>query len=187
MTRRALLVWFSRVVYAAAAAAVAAPVAWFLGASQRRTENKDLRQRIARLSELPTGDPQLLSVIGTRQNAWTRHTDETVGRVWVVRQTPTNLPADRTKLSVFNVTCPHSGCPVGIAAQQKGFHCNCHGADFHLDGSRVTDIEGYVNPSPRGLDPLPYELVKDEATGESWVVIEYKSFELGIADRVERT
>ena len=95
MHRRAFLTWFGRSVYAASAAVVAGAGFRFLSVplSATATPVKPLRRRIATLDSLPTGEPQLLPVIGTRQDAWTRHADHVIGRIWVTRTTPADVPA----------------------------------------------------------------------------------------------
>lgn len=186
MHRRAFLTWFGRSVYAASAAVVAGAGFRFLSVplSATATPAKPLRRRIATLDSLPTGEPQLLPVIGTRQDAWTRHADHVIGRIWVTRTTPTDVPPEKTVLSVFNAACPHNGCPIQKATE--GFACHCHGARFHADGSKVSDGDGFANPSPRGMDLLGHQVVRDKATGQWWVEVEYKNFEAGLADQIER-
>lgn len=44
-------------------------------------------------------------------------------------------PGDQTKLLAVNATCTHKGCVVDWNAQEKGFLCPCHAAQFKLDGS----------------------------------------------------
>jgi Rieske Fe-S protein len=143
-----------------------------------------LRRRVARLDELPVGEPRLLLVKGTRQDGWTRHAEQVVGRVWVTRTSPAATPPGQVKVAVFNAACPHSGCVIA-QAEQKGFACHCHGAMFRPDGEKVKR-KGYVNPSPRGMDPLGHVVVKDEASGQWWVEVEYKAFETGLEKRVEK-
>ncbi|HEX6983969.1 MAG TPA: Rieske 2Fe-2S domain-containing protein [Planctomycetaceae bacterium] len=188
MQRRTFLVWFGRAVYTACAAVVAGAGARFVAApiSSAASGGGPVRRRIATLDSLPVGEPQLLSVVGTRQDAWTRHADQVIGRVWVTRTTPPDADPEQTKLAVFNASCPHSGCPVQKAAPE-GYVCHCHGAKFKPDGSKVGDGEGFTNPSPRGMDPLDHRIVKDEATGRWWVEVEYKEYEVGLAERVEKT
>ena len=187
MQRRTFLIWFSRAVYAGCAAVVAGVGARFLAApmSSAAATSGPVRRRIATLDSLPIGEPQLRDVRGVRQDAWTRYPEQVIGRVWVTRTGPAEAPPERAQITVFNASCPHSGCPVQKAAE-TGYLCPCHGAKFQPDGARVTDVEGYTNPSPRGMDPLDHRLVKDEATGRWWVEVEYQEFEVGLAERVEK-
>ncbi|MDQ3330693.1 MAG: Rieske 2Fe-2S domain-containing protein [Planctomycetota bacterium] len=185
MQRRSFLIWFSRTVYTACAATVAAPMLRFLSAPlvSNTASGGPILRRIATLDSLPTGTPQKLAVIGTRADGWTKHPDQVVGHVWVTRTSPPSAPADSAKVSVFNAACPHSGCPIQHAV--ANYVCPCHGAKFNDDGTKVT-ADGYTNPSPRGMDLLDHRLVKDDATGQWWVEVEYKEYEVGIADRVEK-
>src|SRR5690349_11043177 len=112
MHRRTALIWIGRVLYSACAAAVAIPVAGFLRRPGGSGESGAVRRRVVRLDALPTGEPTLVPVFGTRQDAWTRHAEQVVGRVWVVRTTPESAPPAESKLSVFNAACPHAGCPI---------------------------------------------------------------------------
>jgi Rieske Fe-S protein len=184
MQRRSFLIWFGRAVYTACAATVAAPVLRFLAApTAATTSGGPFLRRIATLDSLPAGLPQKLAVIGTRSDGWTKHADQVVGHVWVTRTTPDAVSGDRATVTVFNAACPHSGCPIQHAA--KNYVCPCHGAKFNDDGSKLV-AEGYTNPSPRSMDLLDHRIVKDEATGQWWVEVEYKEYEIGITDRVEK-
>lgn len=185
MQRRSFLIWFSRAVYTACAAVVAAPVLRFLAAPIVSPESSSgpLLRRIATLDNLPVGTPQKLAVVGTRSDGWTKYPDQIVGHVWVTRTSPADVPAETAQISVFNAACPHSGCPILHAA--PAYVCPCHGAKFNADGTLVAG-KGYTNPSPRGMDLLDHRLVKDDATGQWWVEVEYKEYEIGIADRVEK-
>ncbi|MGC1274813.1 MAG: Rieske 2Fe-2S domain-containing protein [Planctomycetaceae bacterium] len=187
MQRRTFLIWFGRSVYTAGAAVVAGAGFRFLSVplAATATSRKPLRRRIATLDSLPTGEPQLLPVIGTRQDAWTRHAEHVIGRIWVTRTSPVDAPPEKTELTVFNAACPHNGCPIQKAAVE-GFACHCHGAKFRPDGSKVDDSDDYVNRSPRGMDLLGHRVVRDQSTGRWWVEVEYKNFEAGLAEQVER-
>jgi Rieske Fe-S protein len=187
MRRRTLLIWFGRSVYTACAAVVAAPIARLLAlpAAAKTSDGGPVRRRIATLDSLSPGQPQLIPVMGTRQDAWVRHPDQVIGRVWVTRLSPPETPPEQTALSVFNAACPHSGCPIQ-QAMSEGYVCHCHGAKFEPDGSLVPSGNGFINPSPRGMDPLEHRVVKDEATDHWWVEVEYKDFEIGIPERVAK-
>jgi len=140
-------------------------------------------RRLATLDSLRTGAPQKLAVVGTRSDGWTKYADQVVGHVWVTRTSPESVPADQAKVTVFSAACPHSGCPIQHLAQN--YVCPCHGAKFNPDGSRVVAAD-YTNPSPRGMDLLDHRIVKDDVTGQWWVEVEYKEYEVGITDRVEK-
>jgi Rieske Fe-S protein len=185
MQRRSLLIWFTRAVYTTCAAVVAAPMLKFLSAplSSETSSQGPLLRRVATLDSLPAGIPQKLAVIGTRSDGWTKHPDQIVGHVWVTRTSPPSVPADRAEVRVFNAACPHSGCPIQHAA--RTYVCPCHGAEFNNDGTKLSK-PGYTNPSPRGMDLLDHHLVEDKATGQWWVEVEFKTYQIGLADRVER-
>ncbi len=51
--------------------------------------------------------------------------------------------------SVFSSVCPHLGCTVQWQAEQKTFHCPCHGGTYAAGGSRL------AGPASRGMDELP--------------------------------
>jgi Rieske Fe-S protein len=187
MQRRTFLIWFGRAVYTAAGAIVAGAGARFLSApmAAAAAASGPVRRRIAMLDSVPVGEPLLLDVKGVRQDAWTRYPEQVIGRVWVTRSSPADAPPEQTKLTVFNAACPHNGCPIQKAAAE-GFQCHCHGARFQPDGSKVSDEEGFTNPSPRGMDPLVHRIVKDGPTGRWWIEVEYREYEIGLTERVEK-
>ena len=187
MQRRTFLIWFGRSVYAAGAAVVAGAGFRFLSVplAATATSRKPLRRRLAALDSVPTGEPQLLPVIGMRQDAWTRHAQHVIGRVWVTRTSPADAPPEQTELTVFNASCPHNGCLIQKDASE-GFACPCHQAKFGPDGSKVGNSDDYANPSPRGMDLLGHRIVQDEASGRWWIEVEYKNFKPGLAEQVER-
>lgn len=37
----------------------------------------------------------------------------------------------------LSATCTHAGCTLDYQADPQQLHCNCHGADFSLDGAVV--------------------------------------------------
>ena len=186
MQRRSFLIWFGRAVYTACAATVAAPMLRFLSAPVASTTSEGpILRRLTTLDSLPTGSPRKLAVVGTRADGWTKYADQVVGHVWVTRTSPASVPADQAKVTVFNAACPHSGCPIQHLA--KNYVCPCHGAEFNDDGTKVKVVaNGSTNPSPRGMDLLDHRIVKDDNTGQWWVEVEYKEYEVGIADRVEK-
>lgn len=186
MQRRSFLIWFGRAVYTACAATVAAPVGRFLSAPIASTVSEgSILSRLTTLESLPAGAPQKLAVVGTRSDGWMKYADQVVGHVWVTRTTPDSVPADQAQVTVFNAACPHGGCPIQHLAQN--YVCPCHGAEFKQDGTKVAIIaNGRPNPSPRGMDLLDHRIVKDDATGQWWIEVEYKEYEVGIADRVEK-
>lgn len=158
-----------------------------LQALRKSGSDGDRVRRVARLKDLPVGKPVAVPIIGAREDAWTVHPDEVLGRVWLVRrkadaQDNTNATA---QVVTFSATCPHLGCAVQHDAKQSRFLCPCHRAVFALDGERVVETKGVQkNPSPRAMDLLECRLVTDETTQEVWVEVTYQKFEQGLTKRV---
>ena len=183
MTRRTALGWLARGLYAACAAAVAVPAVRFLAAPLGRKAGGAVRGRAVQLSMLKPNEPRLAAIRGPRTDAWTRFADEIVGRVWVVRTSPASVPPEDARVEVFSSVCPHNGCQVQ-EARGRGYLCPCHNARFTADGSPAPLPDGRPNPSPRGLDPLEYAVVRDDESGRWWVEVEYRRFETGTSERV---
>ena len=198
-SRRRWLAWAARGVYGACAAAVAWPIGRLLSSPLTAPPVGPVTDRAVRLADLVPGEPTLVSITGERVDAWTRHPDRVVGKAWVIRTSPADVPAAEADVRVFSSTCPHAGCQVsGVvpAAPTRetpepgdapgdaagGLLCPCHGAVFGLDGRRRGTPAGGVNPSPRGLDPLDHRLVEDD-DGTWWVEIEHRAFRVGTPDR----
>ncbi len=184
MTRRMLLALFSRIVAAASAVAALVPNVRFLADPlRRREETGPKRYRLARLAELPVGEPTPFVLRGRQVDAWKVYPSRILGQVWVIRDNDAT-DADHARLRVFSATCPHLGCTVNHDPEKRRFVCPCHAGVFTLDGEPVPSKElGYQNPVPRGMDPLKWSLVEDE-TGELWLEVEYVRFELGRPERV---
>ena len=149
------------------AGALAAPAARFVtgpaegggGAGQPRWI------RVARLGDLPQGEPKRLQVVGDERDAFTRVKDQILGSVWVVRE--------GEKVRALSAICPHLGCAIDIGADKKSFACPCHTSRFALDGAAET------GPSPRGMDPLATRVQ------DGWVEVDYRRFRQGTAERKE--
>ena len=191
MTRRTVLGWLARGLYAGCAAAVAVPALRFLTAPLSKNTGGTVRGRAVQLAQLKPGEPRLAAIRGPRSDAWTRFEDEIVGRVWVVRTSPAGVPPDEVRVDVFSSVCPHNGCQVREAGSAggggdtlSGYLCPCHNARFAADGSPAPLPGGRPNPSPRGLDPLDHAVVRDDDTGRWWIEVEYRNFEIGTAERV---
>lgn len=112
-----------------------------------------------------------MAVTGRRRDAWTSYPQETIGRVWLVRQ---NDGTD-DRVVAFTSVCPHLGCAVNMDAGGARFVCPCHKAAWNLEGNKLHDEQlGHPNPSPRDLDRLECEIVNDDRTGEAWVEVRYQ-------------
>jgi menaquinol-cytochrome c reductase iron-sulfur subunit len=148
------------------AGALAAPAARFLAAPAEVTSGCSARWvRVARLVEIPEGEPHRLQIIADQRDAFTLTRDELLGSIWVIRR------GDAVR--ALSAVCPHLGCSIDLAADKQGFACPCHASRFGLDG------EARGGPSPRDLDPLATRLV------DGWIEVDFRRFRQGIADRVE--
>lgn len=126
--------------------------------------------RIAPLEAVPPdGVPRRFPVIDDQIDAWNFTPDQPVGAVYV-----RHLPDG--SLKVFQATCPHAGCSVGLSPDRTAFHCPCHNSSFGLDGQKE-DRPGKKNPSPRDMDQLAYDEQMLEDPGEIW--IKYQEFYTG--------
>lgn len=191
MRRRTVLKWISGCLGSACAAVVAIPgVSFVLEALRKSGTNGDRVRRVARLKDLPVGKPVAVPILGAREDAWTVHPDEVLGRVWLVRQSPatSDVAQPTAQVAAFNATCPHLGCAVQHDAKENRFLCPCHRAIFGLDGERVVAKSGVQkNPSPRAMDLLDCRLVTDETTQEVWVEVTFQKFEQGLTKKVLKT
>jgi Rieske Fe-S protein len=183
MRRRTLLKWISGGLGAICAAVVGVPgVSFVLEALRRNGSSGELTRRVARLKDLPIGKPVALPIIGARQDAWTVHSDEVLGRVWLVRR---NADAAEQSVAAFTATCPHLGCMIQHDAKDNRFVCPCHRAVFGLDGEKLSGGKhGKQNHAPRAMDSLECQLVTDEDTQEVWVEVTYQKFEQGLTKKV---
>src|SRR5262249_41829027 len=127
-------------------------VAYLIDARNRPAADNGFKT-VARLSELQKGVPQQVVLRDIRQDAWTLHPNDVIGRVWLIR-------GEGDKLDVFTTICPHLGCSVNFDARDHQFLCPCHGGTFLLDGKRK-ELTDRKNPAPRGMDALQFQLSDD--------------------------
>lgn len=120
--------------------------------------------RVARLDALEQGVPARANVVGSDTDAWTRAPDRRLGTVWLIRDGAAAVRA-------YSAVCPHLGCAIDLAGDH--FTCPCHDSAFDLRG------EPRTGPSPRGMDPIDVRLE------DGWVAVRYRSFRLGVSERVE--
>ena len=188
MRRRTLLKWVSGCLGALCASVVGVPGASFvLQALRKSGSNGDRVRRVARLKDLPVGKPVAVPILGAREDAWTVHPDEVLGRVWLVRRKSDAKDGAEAvaQVAAFSATCPHLGCAVQHDAKENRFLCPCHRAIFGLDGERVVATKGVQkNPSPRSMDLLESRLVTDETTQEIWVEVTFQKFEQGLTKKL---
>jgi menaquinol-cytochrome c reductase iron-sulfur subunit len=187
MNRRSLLKWISRAIGWTTALIVAVPGISFITAPlRRRSSSGAVKQRVAKLKNLRVNKPMQVAISGSRQDAWVHYAEEVIGRAWLIRETDDSVPPEDTRIKAFSAVCPHLGCAVQRDGE-RGFNCPCHKAFFDLSGQPVAEAElGHSNPTPRGLDDLECQLVEDEESGEWWVEVTYKKFELGLKTKVLR-
>lgn len=188
MRRRNLLKLISGCLGTLCASVVGIPgVSFMLQALRKSGSDGDRVRRVARLRDLPVGKPIAVPIVGAREDAWTVHPDEVLGRVWLVRRNPEVKEGEETaaQVAAFTATCPHLGCAVQHDAKENRFLCPCHRAIFGLNGERiVAKKEGQKNPSPRAMDLLESRLVTDETTQEVWVEVTFQKFEQGLTKKV---
>ena len=189
MNRRTVLKWLSAALGAVACAFVAIPaVGYFAEFIRRRPANRALVQRVIRLRDLPPGRAKMVPIIGSRLDAWTLYPAETVGRVWLVRETDDSVEEAAAKVVAFTSVCPHLGCQIQLDARGEKFVCLCHRAAFNFDGSPVSEQElGHRIHAPRPMDTLDCVVVRDESSGEWWVEVKYQRFVQGLTRRVVKT
>ncbi len=80
------------------------------------------------------------------RDAWNASENVSLGAAWVQRQAG-------DKIVALSSICPHLGCAIGWSDKKGVFQCPCHESFFEPNGERTT------GPSPRGMDPLPIEVV----------------------------
>jgi len=128
--------------------------------------------RITSVDAVPAdGVPRKFPAIATRMDAWNRYPGVPVGAVYLRR-------TEAGEVQALNVMCPHAGCFVNYAAENREFRCPCHGSTFTVDGQ----IKDPASPSPRALDRLAAEV---RERGEIWV--EFQNFSAGRKDKVPLT
>jgi Rieske Fe-S protein len=93
------------------------------------------------------------------------------------------FPVGTMGFVLFSSLCPHLNCKFDWDDSLKGFLCPCHGSQFSKLGVHIRDASGnYIGPSPRGLDPVPFqeqnglakvEWVKYRADEPSRLIVSY--------------
>jgi cytochrome b6-f complex iron-sulfur subunit/menaquinol-cytochrome c reductase iron-sulfur subunit len=148
------------------AGALVAPAARFAAGPASGGESGGARWiRLARLDDLPQGEPRRVQVIGDERDAFTLVKDQILGSVWVVRE--------GSAVRALSAICPHLGCAIDLGADKKSFACPCHTSRFALSGDAET------GPSPRGMDPLATRVQ------DGWVEVDYRRFRQGTPERKE--
>jgi cytochrome b6-f complex iron-sulfur subunit len=73
---------------------------------------------------------------------------------------------DQKGALVMSWKCTHLGCTVPWVAEEKRFHCPCHGSIYDTKGVVV------AGPAPRPLDLYPAEVVNNELVVDTSHAIE---------------
>ncbi len=180
MPRRSFLKWAIHGMGALFAAALGVPaLAYLIDARNRPAQSSGFRT-VARLSELEVGVPRQAVILDVRQDAWTLHSNDVLGRVWLIRR-PNN------EVDVFTTTCPHLGCSINWEDKAALFVCPCHGGTFDPQGHRL-ERTGTVNPAPRSMDGLEKQFVRDPASPDDkpdfFVQVKYQNFVQGRHEKV---
>jgi quinol---cytochrome c reductase iron-sulfur subunit, bacillus type len=136
-----------------------------------------------KLTDLQVGQPLQGTIRDVRQDAWTLHPNDVVGRVWVIKTREFTGKPTKQDLTVFTTICPHLGCSINCNADvATGFTCPCHNAQFKQDGAVVTKPD-YSNPAPRGMDTLEWT-VNDEQP--DILRVEYVNFRQGEHSKIPK-
>lgn len=162
-------------------------VAYLIDPRNRRTAETGFH-RVALLSELPEPNedgvpiPHQVVIRAARRDAWTLHADETIGRVWLVRDAENGVKA-------FTTICPHLGCSVNFDAGKHRFECPCHNGTFEITGDRVAQVKGGgANPAPRGMDSLDVQTASvPDDENDVFIEVKYENFRQGRHEKVIRT
>lgn len=176
--RRSFLRFATHALGGLFAAALGVPAACYLIDSRNRPAPQRGFRPVqgVRLADLRTNQPEQGVIRDTRQDAWTLHPNDVVGRVWVVK-----TGNDDASIRVFTTICPHLGCFINMNADQSanpGFTCPCHSGKFQLNGA--LNLTAGQNPAPRGMDSLEWE---KDATDPNLLLVKYENFIQGLAEK----
>jgi quinol---cytochrome c reductase iron-sulfur subunit, bacillus type len=178
--RRSFLKWCVHGMGALVGAILGIPaIAYLIDARNRPARVSGMRKvEGIKISELQRNTPQQGVIRNVRQDAWTYHPNDVIGRVWVVKD-------DKGELRVFTTICPHLGCSINVG--ENGFACPCHGATFRRDGERVDPSS---NPSKRGMDSLEFALAADptnpDPKNRDLLLVEYVNYQQSKAEKIPR-
>ena len=144
------------------------PALAFLIDARNRPAKETAFRTVVRLSELPRGVPVQVVIHDVRRDAWTLHSNDVVGRVWLIRR-------DNDQVDAFTTICPHLGCSVNFEDKDKRFLCPCHGGTFDLSGKRV-ELTDATNPAPRNMDRLE---CRYDPSNPDFLQVKYQNFVQG--------
>lgn len=154
------------------AAALGIPAGAFLIDPRNRPAPEGAFKKAGRRDELPVGEPVQAAIRDVRQDAWTLHPDDVIGRAWLVRR-------ENGQVDAYTTICPHLGCSINFDKGKDLFVCPCHNGTFTLDGKRL-EKAGFINPSPRDMDAL--EVIQDSDE----ILVKYENFQQGTSEKVRR-
>jgi Rieske Fe-S protein len=176
--RRTFLEWTIHGLGTLFAAVLGIPAVGYLIDGRNRPERlKDYRPVDGiKLSELEVGKPRQGIIRNIRQDAWTLHLNDVVGRVWVIKSSDNSI-------QVFTTVCPHLGCSINFDQSRTCFLCPCHGAEFNSGGFLV-ERSGYQNPAPRAMDSLDW---RRDPANEDLIQVIYLSFYQGRHEKEAKT
>jgi menaquinol-cytochrome c reductase iron-sulfur subunit len=171
MERRSFLEWAIAGISSLFGMIVAIPgISYLIDPRNRPAPSGDFK-RVAKLSELEQDVPHQVVIRDVRQDAWTYHPSDLVGRVWLVRRDDRNVDA-------YTTICSHLGCSINFIQSSKLFICPCHKGTWKLTGDRID------GPVPRDMDMLDTQIVKDG--DDSYIEVQYKNFRQGEAEKIEK-
>src|SRR5262249_11929549 len=112
--RRSFLKWCVHGMGALVGAIIGIPaIAYLIDARHRPARVTGMRKvEGIKISELTRGEPKQGVIRHVRQDAWTYHPNDVIGRVWVVK-----YGKGERDLRVFTTICPHLGCSINTGDQ----------------------------------------------------------------------
>ena len=119
---------------------------------------------VAKVDELPIGEPQDLEHTVTLKDGW--HETKSTKGLWAIKHS-------NNQITVFSPICPHLGCGYRWDGLDRLFKCPCHGSIYDIDGN----VKG--GPAPRPLDVLPTKIENGE------LLVIYKEYKSGLPTQVE--
>ena len=92
---------------------------------------------------LTKGKPLSIEYIHRERDGWEIH--EGRNSLWLIRE-------ENNKVTAFNKSCTHLGCPYSWDENENIFKCPCHTATFAKDGKVLS------GPPERPLDRFPVKI-----------------------------
>jgi Rieske Fe-S protein len=179
--RRKFLKWVTHGLGALFGAMLGVPaVLYLIDPRNRPTRASDFKP-VGKLSDLEKNVPKQVVIRDVRQDAWTVHPNDVIGRVWLVLYDDGKSPSE---LHAYTTICPHLGCSVDYNAEQKLFVCPCHNGTFNLLGEKQEKaLGGGTNPAPRDMDSLE---VDKEKLKEGFIEVKYEKFYQGHEEKIPK-